>query len=176
MRITPTRVAGVFLLDVEPHVDERGSFSRIWCRREFTGAGLDTEVAQASLSFNVRKGTLRGLHFQAPPHEEVKIVRCTRGAIFDVAVDLRAGSPTFKQWVSVELTADNRRALYIPVGCAHGFQTLLPDTEVLYQMSTFHVPSAARGVRWNDPAFGIHWPDDNRVISERDRSYPDFDS
>jgi dTDP-4-dehydrorhamnose 3,5-epimerase len=176
MRITATRIGGVFLLDVEPRSDERGSFSRIWCRHEIAEAGLVTDVAQASLSFNIRKGTLRGLHLQAPPHDEVKIVRCTRGAIFDVALDLRPGSPTFKRWVGVELSADNRRAIYIPVGCAHGFQTLLPDTEILYQMSTFHVADAARGVRWNDPAFGIEWPEDDRMISERDRTYPDFES
>jgi dTDP-4-dehydrorhamnose 3,5-epimerase len=175
MKIVGTELPGVFTLEIEPQLDERGMFARLWCRNELERAGLQTDVAQSSVSFNLRKGTLRGLHFQVPPHDEVKIVRCTRGAIFDVALDLRRSSPTFKRWIALELSADNRRAVYIPSGCAHGFQTLVPETEVFYQISTFYVPEAARGVRWNDPAFGIQWPEDDRIISVRDQSYPDFE-
>ena len=172
----PTAVPDAFVIDVEPRRDERGLFARTWCRRELAAQGLSTSLEQISLSFNPRKGTLRGMHYQAPPHEEVKVVRCTRGAIYDVIVDLRWSSPAFRQWFGVELNADNRRMLYIPEGLAHGFLTLAPDTEVSYQISREYVPEAARGVRWDDPAFGIDWPGTVAVISERDRSYPDFDA
>lgn len=175
MKFQPTELLGAFVITPEPHRDERGLFARIWCAREFEENGLDPRLAQCSLSFNPIKGTLRGLHYQVEPHAEAKCVRCTRGAIYDVILDLRATSPTFKQWRSFELTADNRLALYLPEGMAHGFQTLVPDTEVMYHMSEFYHPESARGVRWDDPAFGIAWPSDQRTMSDRDRLFPDFD-
>ena len=175
MRFTPTPLAGAYLIDVEPAADERGLFARTWCRREMEQRGLDSSLVQCSVSFSKRRGTLRGMHWQAAPHEETKIVRCTRGAVHDVVLDLRPGSPTFKRWFAAELTADNRRALYIAAGMAHGFQTLTDDAEVLYQMSEFHHADGARGVRWNDPAFAIEWPEvAERTMSERDRGWPDF--
>lgn len=169
-----TTVTGVFLVGFQTMPDQRGFFARSWCQQEWDRAGLNPRLAQCNVSFNLRRGTLRGMHYQAAPHAEAKLVRCTRGAIYDVAVDLRPDSPTFLRWAAAELTADNRRALYIPEGCAHGFLTLEDNTEVFYQMSEFYHPEAARGVRWNDPAFGIEWPAEVKVISERDRSYPDF--
>lgn len=175
MKFQPTELLGAFVITPEPHRDERGLFARIWCAREFEENGLDPRLAQCSVSFNPIKGTLRGLHYQVEPHAEAKCVRCTRGAIYDVILDLRATSPTFKQWRSFELTADNRLALYLPEGMAHGFQTLVPDTEVMYHMSEFYHPESARGVRWDDPAFGIAWPPDQRTMSDRDRLFPDFD-
>jgi dTDP-4-dehydrorhamnose 3,5-epimerase len=167
-------LAGLWLVTPEPRDDFRGFFARTWCEREAHALGLTERWVQSSLSHTKKKGTLRGLHFQQPPHEEVKLVRCTAGAIFDVVVDLRPDSPTFKRHVTVELNAENRLALYIPRGCAHGYQTLADGVEVLYQMSEFYVPEAAAGVRWDDPAFGISWPDPKPIISERDRRYPDF--
>jgi len=169
-----TRLGGLVLVECEPHRDERGSFARIWCRREFEAAGLDVAIAQSSLSFNRARGTIRGLHFQHPPHDEVKLVRCVGGAIFDVAVDLRPDSPTYCQWQGFELSAENGAALYIPKGFAHGFETLAEGSEVLYQISAFHAPEAASGVRWDDPAFGITWPLPVASISEKDRSWPDY--
>jgi len=174
MIFTETKLRGAFLIDIERHEDERGFFARSWCRREFEAHGLDPEIAQCNVSFNVRKGTLRGMHYQTEPFEEAKLVRCTRGALCDVIVDLRPDSATFKQHVSDVLTAENRRMLFVPGGFAHGFLTLEDATEVLYQMSAFHAPERARGFRWNDPAFGIPWPAEVEVISERDRRYPDF--
>lgn len=174
MIIREARIAGARLFDIEPALDERGFFARTWCRRELSEAGLDVDLAQESLSYNARRGTLRGLHFQRPPHEETKIVRCARGAIFDVIVDLRPESPTYLEWEGVELTAENRRALYIPKGCAHGFQSLAEDTEVLYQISSFFAPEAAAGCRYDDPAFAIAWPLPVSVISERDRRWPPY--
>ncbi len=175
MRFTPTPLAGAYVIDVEPAADERGLFARTWCRREFEEHGLVATVVQCGTSFNRKKGTLRGMHLQAPPHEETKLVRCTRGAVFDVVLDLRPRSPTFRRWFAAELSADDRRALYVGPGMAHGFQTLTDDAEVLYQMSEFHSPQSARGVRWDDPAFAIAWPDAaDRTMSERDRSWPDF--
>jgi len=175
MRFTPTPLAGAYLIDVEPVADDRGLFARTWCRREMEARGLDAGLVQCSVSFNKKRGTLRGMHFQASPDEEIKIVRCTRGAVHDVVLDLRAGSPTFGRWFAADLTADNRSALYVPAGMAHGFQTLVDNAEVLYQMSEFHRPESARGVRWNDPAFAIAWPSvAKRTMSQRDRSYPDF--
>jgi dTDP-4-dehydrorhamnose 3,5-epimerase len=171
-----TAVAGVWIVDPEPHTDERGFFARTWCAREFAERGLSARFVQASVSHNPRRGTLRGLHYQAAPHAEAKLVRCTRGAVYDVALDLRPGSPTYRRHVAVVLDARSHRALYIPEGCAHGFQTLEDDTDVLYQMSAFHAPEAARGVRWDDPAFAIPWPAAERLISARDRAYPDFDA
>ena len=174
MRFLPTKLPGVFVVEMEMREDERGSFARSWCRDEFAAQGLDTNLAQCSVSFNKRRGTLRGMHFQAEPHAEVKLVRCTAGAVYDVAVDLRPASPTFRQWTATELTAENYRAMYVPLGCAHGFQTLTDGAEILYHMSEFYQPGAGRGVRWNDPAFGIRWPVANPFLSERDAAYTDF--
>jgi dTDP-4-dehydrorhamnose 3,5-epimerase len=169
-----TTLPGVFVITPQRVADDRGFFARTWCARELGEHGLKTSLAQCSISFNTSSGTLRGLHFQASPDAETKIVRVTAGAVFDVIVDLRTGSPTFKRWVGVELTAANRRMVYIPEGLAHGFVTLEDQTEVFYQISPAYVPEAARGVRWNDPAFGIEWPREPRVISNRDREFPDF--
>jgi dTDP-4-dehydrorhamnose 3,5-epimerase len=172
LRETP--IAGAFVVEPQPHVDERGFFARTWCADEFAAHGLTARLVQASVSYNRRRGTLRGLHYQLAPHAETKLVRCTRGAIWDVIVDLRPDSPTYRGHTAVVLDADNRLALYVPEGCAHGFQTLADDSEVLYQMSASHAPESARGVRWDDPAFAIMWPPADRIISERDRRYPDF--
>ena len=175
MLFIPTILPGVYLIEVEPKADDRGLFARTYCREAFAARGLCTEWVQCNVSFNSRAGTLRGMHWQAAPHEEVKLVRCTAGAALDVVVDVRPGSPTCRQWVGVELTAENRKAVYIPAGFAHGFQTLADDTELFYQMSEFYHPESARGVRWDDPALGIEWPPcEGRVISERDRSFPDL--
>jgi dTDP-4-dehydrorhamnose 3,5-epimerase len=172
---TPAPLPGVFVVDAEPSADARGLFARTFCADEFRSRGLHADFPQCSTSYNAKAGTLRGLHWQAAPHEEVKLVRATRGAVFDVAVDLRPGSNTRLQWFGVELSADNRRALYIPGGFAHGFQSLSDDAEVYYQISTRHQAGSARGARWNDPAFGIRWPESAaRILSDRDRSYPDF--
>lgn len=176
MRFSSTELAGAYIIDVEPVADERGFFARTWCQREFDKHGLISNFVQCSMSFNKKRGTLRGLHYQAKPHEEAKVVCCTRGAIYDVMVDLRPESSTFKKWVAVELSAENRRMLYIPPGLAHGFQSLMDDTEVFYQLSEFYHPESACGVRWNDPTFGIVWPPAERVISDKDRHYPDFAS
>lgn len=169
-----TALRGTYLISLEPIADERGFFARSWCREEFRARGLNPDLVQCNISFNRRKGTLRGMHYQAEPNAEAKLVRCTRGAFYDVIIDLRRSSPTFRHWLAVELTSENRRMLYIPEGFAHGFQTLADETEVLYQMSTFFVPGAARGVRWDDPAFGIQWPEADRIMSAKDRNYPDF--
>jgi dTDP-4-dehydrorhamnose 3,5-epimerase len=169
-----TAIPGVLVIEPEPIEDERGFFARLWSAEEMIARGLAGGLDHCSLSFNRRKGTLRGLHYQLPPFDETKIVRCTQGAIYDVAVDLRRDSRSFRRWAAAELTAANRRMLYIPRGCAHGFQTLAPDAEVTYFIEGRYSPSHARGVRWNDPAFGIEWPDDERTMNERDRSYPDF--
>jgi dTDP-4-dehydrorhamnose 3,5-epimerase len=174
MIFTETKLKGAFLIEPERREDERGFFARIWCQREFEAQGLKVTWVQCNISFNRQKGTLRGMHYQAAPYEEAKLVRCTRGGLYDVIVDLRPRSSTFKQWVAVELTADNGRMLFVPEGFAHGFQTLADATEVFYQMSAFHAPDYARGVRWNDPTFDIAWPEDERIISDRDRNYPDF--
>jgi dTDP-4-dehydrorhamnose 3,5-epimerase len=175
MRFLPTSLPGVVVVEPEPRADDRGFFARAWCRDEFAAHGLTANWVQCNVSFNHRGGTLRGMHWQAAPHEEVKLVRCTAGAAYDVILDLRPTSPAFKQWVSVEITAANRRAVYIPAGCAHGYQTLGDATELFYQMSEFYRPEAARGARWDDPAFGIVWPPcDARIIAPRDLSFPDF--
>lgn len=174
MRFRETALKGAFIIELDKHEDERGFFARAWCQREFLAHGLNPRLVQCNVSFNRRRGTLRGMHYQVAPHEEAKLVRCTRGAIYDVIIDLRPDSPTFMQWLAVELTADNYRMLYIPEGFAHGFQTLQDHTEVFYQMSEFYAPECARGIRWNDPAFAISWPPAERLISERDQQYPDF--
>ena len=168
-----TKLKGAFIIEPERLEDERGFFARTWCQREFEAYGLDPRLVQCNISFNKKKGTLRGMHYQVAPHQEAKLVRCTMGAIYDVIIDLRPDSPTFKEWVVVELTAENRRILYIPEGFAHGFQTLVDDTEVFYQMSEFYHPECARGARWNDPAFAIVWPPAERIISAKDQAYPD---
>jgi len=157
---------------VERHLDQRGFFARTFCQREFESYGLNPKLVQCSISFNSRKGTLRGLHYQAAPLAEAKLVRCTRGAIYDVVVDLRPTSPTFQKWIAIILTHEKRNMVYIPEGCAHGFLTLQDESEVFYQMSEFYAPGSARGVRWDDPAFQISWPGKVQVISERDRTYP----
>jgi dTDP-4-dehydrorhamnose 3,5-epimerase len=174
MIFTETSLAGAWLLDLERHHDERGFFARSWCLREFDAHGLNSRLVQCNISGNRVKGTLRGLHFQVPPHAEAKLVRCTRGGIYDVVVDLRPGSATYLHHLGVELTSENQRALYIPEGFAHGFQTLSDDAEVFYQLSEYYEPAAGRGVRWNDPVLAISWPIPVSVISERDRSYPDI--
>lgn len=174
MIFTETKLNGAFIVEPELLKDERGFFARTWCKREFYSQGLNPNLLQCNVSFNKHRGTLRGMHYQAAPHEEAKLVRCTIGSIRDVIIDLRPESPTFKAWFSVELTAENRKMIYIPEGFGHGFITLQDNTEVFYQMSEFYAPECARGIRWNDPAFGIDWPEDVKVISERDNQYPDF--
>ncbi len=174
MIFTPTPLDGAWLVDLERHEDDRGFFARTWCAREFAARGLDPQLAQCSLSYNRRRGTLRGMHWQAAPHEEVKLVRCVRGAIWDVIIDLRPDSPDYTRHYGVELSAATGRALWVPRGFAHGFVTLENDTEIFYQMTDFYAPEAARGVRWNDPAFGIEWPVANPEMNERDATYPDF--
>jgi dTDP-4-dehydrorhamnose 3,5-epimerase len=172
MRFIESSLAGVFIVEPTPVSDERGFFARTYCDEELLAVGLSAALSQSSISFNTRKGTLRGLHFQAPPFEEQKLVRCSSGAIFDVAVDVRSDSPHFKRWVGVELSARNHRALYIPAGFAHGFITLQDDTEVLYMITANYSAAHGRGFRWNDPAFGIEWPLEPAVIAERDANYP----
>jgi dTDP-4-dehydrorhamnose 3,5-epimerase len=175
VNLTPLDVSGAFLVSWEPHPDERGSFTRTWCADELGAAGLETTIAQGGASWNRSRGTLRGMHYQTAPHEEVKFVRCTRGAIFDVVVDLRADSPTFRRWAGIELAADRAASLYAPAGTAHGFITLQDDTEVTYLLSHRHEADSARGVRYDDPAFGIEWPIPAVVISDRDAAWPDFE-
>ena len=174
MIFTPCKLAGAFIIDLELASDERGFFARTFCEKEFENRGMKGRFVQCNLSFNKKKGTLRGMHYQAAPHDEAKLVRCTAGALYDVIVDMRRSSPTFKQWLSTELTADNRRALYVPEGFAHGFQTLCDDTEVFYQMSKFFRPELAGGFRWDDPEFGIQWPLIDTIMSWKDRNYADY--
>jgi dTDP-4-dehydrorhamnose 3,5-epimerase len=175
MLFLETELPGVFEIRLDPHFDNRGFFARSWCRQEFEAHGLNPALVQCNISFNVRKGTLRGMHFQAQPHAETKLVRCTKGAIYDVVLDLRPSSPAYRKWIAVVLSTANRHMVYIPAGCAHGFLTLEDDTEVFYQMSEFYDADSARGVRWNDPAFRILWPEKVEVISERDAALPDFE-
>jgi dTDP-4-dehydrorhamnose 3,5-epimerase len=174
MRFLPTPIAGVVVVETEPHSDERGHFARLHCPDEFARAGLGFAPAQTSLSHNRRAGTLRGMHYQAAPHAETKLVRAVRGRMLDVAVDVRPDSPTFRRWFAVELSHDNGRGLFIGEGLAHGFLTLEDDTDVLYQISPMFTPGHDRGFRWDDPAFGIEWPMAPRVISDRDARYGDF--
>lgn len=174
MRFTETPLRGAFVIELDLLEDERGHFARTFDVNEFAEHGLDPAVVQCNTSFNTRRGTLRGMHYQADPDGEAKLVRCTRGSIFDVAVDLRPGSDTRGRWFGVELSASNARMLYIPAGMAHGFQTLADESEVHYQMSHQYVPEQARGVRFDDPAFGIEWPLADPIVSERDRQFPDF--
>ncbi|HEY1482561.1 MAG TPA: dTDP-4-dehydrorhamnose 3,5-epimerase [Candidatus Acidoferrum sp.] len=174
MEFHQTKLKGVFEITPERKPDERGFFARTWCQTEFAQHGLNSRLVQCSISFSPRKGTLRGMHYQVAPSAETKLIRCTQGAIYDVIVDLRPNSPTFKQWIAAPLTAENRKMIFVPEGCAHGFITQGENSEVFYQMSEFYSPDAARGVRYDDPAFAIVWPERVQVISERDRTYPDF--
>lgn len=174
MIFSTTPLAGAFVVDVEQRADDRGYFARAWCQREFADMGLSHEVVQCNLSHTTRRGTLRGMHWQAAPYGEAKLVRCTRGSVWDVIIDLRPDSPTYTRHFGVELTSGSARALFVPEGFAHGFVTLDDETDVLYQMSQFYEPSAARGVRWNDPAFGIAWPISDPLLHPRDAHYPDF--
>ncbi len=176
MIFTPSEIDGVNLVDLQRLDDDRGFFARAWCRHEFAEQGLVSDFVQANIAFTVRQGTLRGMHYQEAPHAEAKLVRCTRGAAFVVALDLRRDSPTWARWTGEELTSENRRALYVPPGCAQGYQTLVDNTEMCYQMSAFYTPEAARGVRFDDPRFRITWPLPVAVISDRDRSWPDYPS
>jgi dTDP-4-dehydrorhamnose 3,5-epimerase len=172
MHFTETSLAGVRVIDPSPHQDDRGRFMRAWCAREFTEQGLHFVPVQANMGFSVQKGTIRGMHFQEAPALEAKLVRCIRGAIFDIAVDLRPGSPTYGKWYGIELSAENGRMLYVPENCAHGYQTLEECTEMYYMTSAFYAPSAVRGVRFNDPALDIQWPLAATVVSEQDRNWP----
>jgi dTDP-4-dehydrorhamnose 3,5-epimerase len=169
-----TNLAGVFEILPELMHDERGFFARTWCQNEFSQHGLNSRLVQCSLSFSTRKGTLRGMHYQAAPHAETKLIRCTRGSIYDVIIDVRPDSPTFKQWIAATLTPENRKMLFVPEGCAHGFITQADNSEVFYQMSESYNPQSSRGVRWDDPAFAIVWPENVQVISDRDRTYHNF--
>ena len=175
MRFVQAELAGVFMIELEPHVDERGFFARVFAKDEFAARGLPTEFPHHALSRNIRTGTLRGLHYNAAPLREAKVIRCTSGVIWDVVVDLRDGSPTRLGWAAVRLSAERGEALFVPEGLAHGFITLTDSCDVLYQLSRIYAPEAARGLRWNDPRFGIKWPLAPAVISERDRAFPDFD-
>jgi dTDP-4-dehydrorhamnose 3,5-epimerase len=175
MRFTELDLAGVHLIELDPHPDARGFFARAFCEREFEEHGLPARFPQCNLSRNPGVGTLRGMHYERAPSRESKLVRCVSGAIHDVAVDLRPGSPTRFRWIGVDLSAESGRALFLPAGLAHGFLTLAEGTDVFYHMGDFHRPTEARGLRWNDPFFGIEWPAAPRVISERDASYPDFE-
>jgi dTDP-4-dehydrorhamnose 3,5-epimerase len=174
MRFVPTAVEGASIVELEPHCDARGSFSRTFCMQAFTQAGLAMQIVQTNLSRNPLKGTLRGMHYQRHPHGEPKIVQCVRGRIFDVAVDLRPESPTFRRWAAVTLSPDENRVFYIPAGCAHGFLTLEEDSDIVYLMGAPYVAGAGSGVRWDDPAFGIAWPSAPAEISERDSGYADW--
>ena len=174
MIFNEAKLKRAFIIEPERLKDGRGFFARTFCKKEFKAHRLNFDWVQCSVSFNKRKGTLRGMHYQAFPHEEIKLVRCTRGAIYDVIVDLRPNSPTFKGWIAVKLTAENHRMLYIPNGFAHGFQTLADNTEVFYQMSEFYEPASARGIRWNDPLFNIQWPFPKPILSKKDRAYQGF--
>ena len=175
MRFIETRVTGAFIVEPEPRGDERGYFERLWCTKEFTERGLNAAFVQCNGSFSAARGTLRGLHYQTAPYAEVKLVRCIRGAVFDVLVDLRRESPTYLAWLGVELTADRRNMIYVPEGCAHGYMTLEDRSEVMYPVSQFYRPEAERGIRWNDPRFGIEWPDGGpQTVSDKDQRWPDF--
>ena len=174
MKFLETALQGVWLIEFEPVFDERGFFARTWCREEFLQHGLNPNLAQCSLSFNKHRGTLRGMHYQCEPHQEAKLVRCCSGAIYDVVLDLRPASSTRGKWFAAELTPANHKMLYVPEGCAHGFQNLKDESTVFYQISEAYHPESACGVRWNDPAFAIQWPVSDPIMSERDRSFPDY--
>ena len=174
MIFTKAELEGAFIIEIEKLEDARGFFARAWCQKEFESHGLNPRFVQANISYSKMRGTLRGMHYQEAPYAEAKLVRCTRGAIYDVIIDLRQGSPSYGRWMGLQLTANNYRMLYVPEGFAHGFQTLEDDTEVFYQVSQFYSPQYERGVRYDDPSFAIKWPLEVRVISEKDKSWPDF--
>lgn len=174
MRFTETRLPGAWRISLEKRADSRGFFARVFCEEEFAAHGLVTRYPQCNLSYNDKRGTLRGMHFQRPPKPEIKVVRCLRGAVYDVLLDLRPDSPTYLKHEAFELTADNRDALYVPEGIAHGFQALTDDAEMFYQMSEFYVPALNDGVRWNDPAFQIEWPIEDPILSDKDKAYADY--
>lgn len=176
MNFKKTEIPGSYIIDIEKHADERGFFARAYCEEEFENEGISFQMVQANIGFSKNKYTLRGLHYQRAPHAEAKLVRCTQGALYDVIVDLRPDSPSYKSWIGVELTSKNRKMLYVPEGCAHGYQTLEEDTEVFYMVSAFYAPDYEQGIRWDDQAFKIQWKEtDNITISEKDLQWPDFD-
>jgi len=175
MKFTETKLKGAFIVELEKLSDDRGFFARSWCEKEFEARGLNSRVVQTNVSFNRKKATLRGLHYQIAPHQESKLIRCTRGAIYDVIIDLRPASPTYKQWMGVELTADNYRLFFVPEDFAHGFITLADNTEITYQVSQLYTPGSEKGIRFDDPAFNIQWPLEVKVISDKDRTWPDFE-
>jgi dTDP-4-dehydrorhamnose 3,5-epimerase len=173
--IEETKLKGAFTVEMEPIRDNRGFFARAWCQREFEACGMITHFVQANVTFSPSRGTIRGLHYQVAPHQEIKLVRCTRGATWDVIIDLRPESAAYLQWLAIELTSDNHRMIYIPAGFAHGYQILMDDTEVFYQVGQFYAPGYERGIRWDDPAFGIEWPlTENLILSEKDKSWPNY--
>lgn len=175
MLFIETKLKGAFVIELEKYSDDRGFFSRAWCQKEFKEQGINSQFVQANIGFSKNSGTIRGIHYQIAPFEEAKLVRCIRGAIFDVVLDLRPELPSFKQWFGVELSDENRKMLYVPEGCAHGYQTLVDNTEVFYQVSQVYSPESERGIRWNDPEFDIEWPiDEDLVISEKDQNWSDF--
>jgi len=174
MKFTETKIAGVFVIELERHKDDRGWFTRAWCRNEFAAYGLPADLAQTNLSHNTQRGTVRGMHFQTAPNAEAKLVLCVTGAVHDIALDLRLESPTFRQSVATELSADNGLAMFLPEGIAHGFQTLTDNATLFYQMSTRYAPESASGVRWDDAAFQIEWPIAEAIVCERDAAFPDF--
>lgn len=174
MKFTETKLKGAFIVEIEKLTDDRGFFARAWCRKEFEAHGLTSAVVQANVSFNRKRGTLRGMHYQIAPFQESKLIRCTRGAIYDVIIDLRPESPTYKKWIGVELTADNYTLFFVPEDFAHGFITLMDDTEITYQVSQFYTPGSEKGIRFNDPTFNIQWPLEVSVISDKDSNWPDF--
>jgi len=169
-----TNLLDAYIIEIEKREDERGFFARAWCKKEFEGHGINSDWVQANLGFSKKRGTLRGLHYQIVPYQEAKLMRCIKGAIFDVIIDVRPESPTYKRWLGVELTADNHKMLYIPAGFAHGYLSLVDNIETFYQVSQFYTPGAEQGIRWNDPAFGIEWPLEAQVISDKDKSWPDY--
>jgi len=174
VKFTETKLEGAYIIEIEKLTDDRGFFARSWCQKEFEAHGLTSRVVQTNVSFNRKKGTLRGLHYQLKPNEESKLIRCTRGAIYDVIIDLRPKSPTYKQWIGVKLSDENYTMFFVPENFAHGFQTLKNNTEITYQVSQFFTTGSERGIRWNDPIFGIKWPLEIAVISAKDRDWPDF--
>jgi dTDP-4-dehydrorhamnose 3,5-epimerase len=177
MLFTETNLPGVYIVELQKLEDSRGFFARTWCQKEFAAHGLKFNIVQCNMTFSLRQGTLRGMHYQVAPYEEAKLLQCLQGAVYDVSIDLRPASPTYKHWIGLELTAENHTMLYLPEGVAHGYQTLCDNTQMFYQVSQFYQPEAERGVRWNDPAFGITWPEtEHRLLSIKDQNWPDFES
>ena len=174
MKFSETQLKGAYFIEIEKLSDDRGFFARSWCQKEFEDHGLESGFVQANVSYNLKKGTIRGMHYQIAPYQECKLIRCTRGAIYDVIIDLRPDSPTYKQWAGVELTADNYIMFFVPEDFAHGFQTLTDKTEITYQVSQFYTPGAEKGIRFNDPEFNIQWPLEATIISDKDNTWPDF--